>query len=366
MKRVMMRKMRACMVAGVCALTLSMGSASANYTNLYAFGDSLSDSGNMYNAVWALSGGTVQVPPPPYYQGRASNGPVAVEYLAQYLGLSAKPVIDMTGNIDPEGTNYAVLGSATGPVAQSGGTTYSNYMTFRYSASLPDVGIDFQVHSFADLTDGLPDGVIGGAADPQALYFLWGGANDAYLALEDPALDQDDAAQMNAIASATALQAAQGLGAHIQSLAALGARDFLVPNLPDLGRTPDAIAGSADGTYGSAYAPALTLYTDTFNATLASLLVPLDADPALRVFAFDVHGLFQDYVASGLYDTLHPCMTTPGCDPDTYLFWDGVHPTTHFHDELGRHMAQAVPEPAAYLLLMPALLLIAWAVRARA
>lgn len=44
---------------------LSAGVATAGYVNLYAFGDSLSDSGNMHNAVWALTGGTVKVPPSP-------------------------------------------------------------------------------------------------------------------------------------------------------------------------------------------------------------------------------------------------------------------------------------------------------------
>jgi hypothetical protein len=43
-----------------------------------AYGDSLSDNGNIY----AVSG----FPPPPYYNGRLSNGPVAVENLAAQLG----------------------------------------------------------------------------------------------------------------------------------------------------------------------------------------------------------------------------------------------------------------------------------------
>jgi phospholipase/lecithinase/hemolysin len=327
--------------------------AGAGYMSLYAFGDSLSDSGNMSNVVWALSGGTVEVPPPPYYQGRASNGPVAVEYLAARLGLTAKPVVDRTGNVDPAGTNFAVLGSATGPVTQANGTVYRNYMTFRYSPLLPDVGIYDQIGAFAFLT--------GGVADPHALYFLWGGANDAYLALEDPGIDQSNVAQMNAIAGASAQRAANNLGDQILYLASLGARDFLVPNLPDLGQTPDAVLGSLAGVYGRAYAPALSYYTETFNTTLASLLSTLDADPLLRIFEFDVYGLFAAYAGSGLYNTTQPCMLTPSCDPESYLFWDGVHPTTYFQARLGDLMAQAVPAPATLALLLPGLLLMAMA-----
>ncbi|MGQ9687111.1 MAG: SGNH/GDSL hydrolase family protein, partial [Thiobacillaceae bacterium] len=281
---------------GLIISSLTATGAGAAYLSLYAFGDSLSDSGNMHNVVYALTGGAVEVPPPPYWQGRASNGPVAVEYLAARLGLTAKPVFDISGTIDPTGSNFAVLGSSTGLVTQVNGTGYRNYMTFRYDPRLPDVGIDDQIGAFASLY---------GAADPLALYFLWGGANDAYLALEDPGIDQNDAVQMNAIAGNTALQAANNLGNQILFLTGLGARDFLVPNLPDLGKTPDAILGN----YGSAYAPALTLYTETFNATLATLLNTLDADPFLRIVDFDVYGLFKAYADSGLYDTLNPCIS---------------------------------------------------------
>lgn len=227
-------------------------------------------------------------------------------------------------------------------------------MTFRYSSLLPNVGMDDQVGVFTWLF---------GRADPQALYFLWGGANDAYLALEDPDIDQNDASQMNVVATNTALQAANNLANLIQSLASLGARDFLVPNLPDLGRTPDAVLGSLAGAYGSAYAPALSRYTDTFNTALATLLDTLDADPLLRIVQFDTFGLFEAYADSGQYNTLQPCMTTADCDPERYLFWDGVHPTTYFHARLGELMARALPAPNTMAMLVPGLLLLAIARR---
>ncbi len=180
------------------------------------------------------------MPPPPYYEGRASDGPVAVEYLAMQLGLSAAPVITPDGGIDPTGTNFAVLGSASGTVIQSTGGVYGNYMTFRYNPDLPNVSLRDQViDGYLFLHSG----------DPGALYFLWGGANDTYLALEDPGIDPDDANEMNRIAAATAAQAAANVVGYIDALADAGARSFLVPNLPDLGRTPDARFGSHGGAY---------------------------------------------------------------------------------------------------------------------
>src|SRR5688500_10530276 len=87
----------------ILAAMLAPALASADpITILYVAGDSLSDQGNGFN----LTGGTF---PPPPYDERASNGPVAVEYLASALGVPLTP--STTG-----GTNYAVVGAATGPV----------------------------------------------------------------------------------------------------------------------------------------------------------------------------------------------------------------------------------------------------------
>jgi phospholipase/lecithinase/hemolysin len=38
------------------------------------------------------------------------------------------------------------------------------------------------------------------------------------------------------------------------------------------------------------------------------------------------------------------------CDPSTWLFWDGVHPTTASHRIIGEGFADAVPEPAMLAL----------------
>lgn len=337
---------------GLAAL-LTVGSAQAAYTSLYTFGDSLSDSGNLYNLVYALTDGAIQVPPPPYYEGRASDGPVAVEYLAMQLGLSAAPVITREGVINPAGTNFAVLGSATGTVIQSTGGVYGNYMTFRYNPDLPNVSLrDQAVDGYLFLNSGV--------ADPGALYFLWGGANDAYLALEDPGVDSNDASEMNRIAAATAAQAAANVVGYIAALADAGARSFLVPNLPDLGRTPDARFGS----YGSAYAGALTFYTDTFNRVLGELIDGLAAE-SLRIVEFDVAALFDAFLADPSINTTTPCLWVEGCYPaltSQFLFWDGVHPTTAYHRILGEAMAAAVlsvPEPATLALLVAAVSLLA-------
>ena len=70
-----------------------------NYDEIYVFGDSFSDTGNVFNATKGA------IPPSPaYFNGRFSNGPVWVEYLAPQLGLTFDP-----------STNFA-FGGATGAV----------------------------------------------------------------------------------------------------------------------------------------------------------------------------------------------------------------------------------------------------------
>ena len=68
---------------------------------LYSFGDSLSDTGNVYLA----TGGTL--PGTPYFPGRFSNGPIWIDYLARSLGLPITP--SLAG-----GTNFAYGGADTG------------------------------------------------------------------------------------------------------------------------------------------------------------------------------------------------------------------------------------------------------------
>lgn len=69
-------------VAAASLFLCALPAQAATHSGLFAFGDSLSDNGN----VLALTGGAT--PGAPYVGGRFSNGMVAVEYLAQNQGLA--------------------------------------------------------------------------------------------------------------------------------------------------------------------------------------------------------------------------------------------------------------------------------------
>ena len=71
----------------VLAVSVAVAStpATAAYTSIFAFGDSLSDAGTPFSE---LAG---KIPLAPYVGGHFSNGPTWVEDLSQLLGLGLTP-----------------------------------------------------------------------------------------------------------------------------------------------------------------------------------------------------------------------------------------------------------------------------------
>lgn len=253
----------------------------APFSRIIVLGDSLSDTGNFFE----LSGG---FPPAPYFQGRASNGRLWVEYLAEGFGLSIA-----------EGDNYAVFGATT------------SSLNINDSPGGPDFpGLREEVQRLLVQN---PTGL-----DPDALYILWIGANDFFLHF---ATGGDPGAMI-----------ANGVGntaAAIQQLAAAGARHILVPNVPDIGLTPNAISSGA--------APLVTQLTAAYNNVLDGAFANL-GNAGIPIIELDAFGTFQGMVQyarkigfSNVTDSFLPAMEG---DVSGYLFWDEVHPTTRAHQVL--------------------------------
>ena len=88
----------------LCVLLVSLsvsGLTHAAYSGLYSFGDSLSDTGNVFATTHAPVTGV------PFFNGDYNNEPVWVDLLGPMLGL-ASPTASETG-----GTNYAWGGART-------------------------------------------------------------------------------------------------------------------------------------------------------------------------------------------------------------------------------------------------------------
>jgi phospholipase/lecithinase/hemolysin len=309
----------------------SLPAFAAPISALYVFGDSLSDNGNLSAAVFQNFG--LVVPVAPYAPGRATNGPVAAEVLAAGLGLA--PLLPVAVG----GTNYAVIGAATGEVVPAGGgAPADNFAEVLLGQPLPiSTALVYQVGGFLLANPG--------PLDPEALFMVWAGANDFYI---------------NGQAPGTVIPNAVGnIAGSIAALYGAGARRFVVPNLPDLSLAPDGD-------------PTLQPQSVAFNVALAQQLALLSQLPGMNLVAFDtfaaLNAIRANPAAFGLTNVTDACVTgnvlvvVAYCGAtveDEFLFWDGSHPTARGHELLGLALTDAVqesvPEPATMTLTALAL-----------
>jgi outer membrane lipase/esterase len=317
------------------AATLAVASTGAlAYSNVFIFGDSLSDSGNNGLALGVPNGvpqaitSDFFIPSLPFAPfGTYSNGPVWATPFAAGLGLSATPSLAGGSNFAFGGAR--TLANGTGP----GG--------FPFSATT-------QVGQFL--------GATGGIAPSNALYVVAIGGNDARDALEslgpNPSLPQ-----IVGTISAASNQFAINVGNIVDTLQAAGAQNIIVWNAPNLGTAP-AVVGQGAGAIGLA-----TLLAQSMNDALDYRL-----SFETGVFTFDVFGLVGQVVANpgayGLSNVTNACVTGICMDPSTYLFWDGIHPSAAGHQLIAGEMlqlAQAIPEPGTWLLMALGLVgLVGW------
>lgn len=300
MRRQLRRQLLAIGIMLLCLMPFRASAGAA--TGIYVFGDSLSDPGNVFQTS-LLAVGT-GLPAPPYFEGRFSNGYLWVDYLSKQLGFQLTPATE----VSPEAAVHAVS------FAYGGATTGTDNTV---DAALP--GLQQEVEQFQQF-------VTQTKLDPNALYALWIGANDY---LPDGSLSNSKAAPHAAQQPAEAIR---NIAAAIQALYGLGARHFLVTNLPALGATPLA------QTLSSEVALSLNQLTQRHNQALNRELDRLQQQlPQLQLIRLDVNQLFQQAVAGklGFTDVKRPCLdrsTGQVCaNPDQHLFWDALHPTTAAH-----------------------------------
>jgi phospholipase/lecithinase/hemolysin len=271
---------------------MAVSATAGPFTQLFVFGDSLSDVGNIEQATASFP----FVPPTPgpyYYDGRFSNGPVYAEFLA--AGLELPSVVHSRAG----GGNFAHGG------AKTSGTGFPNNLVVR------------------DVDDQVGDFLTAQSPDPDALFVVFAGANDLIGGQTNMSIP------VNRLAT------------DIGRLITAGARSLLVPNLPPLGYTPRYNDDAATlATYNAR--------TEQFNAALATMLDGLEAgNPAITVYRFDLAALFSEALADpaefGLTNVTAPAAPglQPGAtsydtnqiaaNPNEYLFWDDLHPTTAVH-----------------------------------
>ena len=120
----------------------------------------------------------------------------------------------------------------------------------------------------------------------------------------------------------------------MQQLISAGATDILVPNLPPLGLVPRYNGSPATSIPTT---QACALYDQALAAALGGLAA---ANPGvtLHLFQLDTYTLFNTIVgppiAKGFANVTASSQGMTTVNPDTYLFWDDLHPTTYGHSLL--------------------------------
>ena len=249
---------------------------------IIVFGESTSDVGNLFIVVGSPTGN-------PYWtDGRIGDGPNWTDYLASEY----KHVVGMVPSL-AGGTNYAIAGADT-------------------SFGLGPYGLGstgLQVTDFLSANPSIQ-------AMGNKLFVFWAGTNDILAGETDMKIPVGNIIEQ------------------IGMLFDAGARQFLVLNMNPLGLTPDGLYG---GGYNFLFIPSdvLNSLATAFNEELLAGLASFKcAHPAAKFYVLDVSQLYLDVLANpGLYGFLNvtdPVLWVAG-DPDTSLWWDGIHTTTRFH-----------------------------------
>jgi phospholipase/lecithinase/hemolysin len=302
---------------------MSQNSALPSYGAIYAFGDSLSDAGNL-SITTSAADATEPVSPPYFSQQYGpisgnvfSNGPTWVQDLSIALSL---------GTLAPSlagGTDFAYGGAQTGTTPQN--------------ASEPEIQAISLPAQLSEFQTRVP------SPSATALYTVSIGSNDLDAILATPGLTtQQQTTDVNdAVANEIAF---------VSHLVGDGAKNLLVMDVPDLGKVPEVTQGLVNGSD----APSASL--DTEASQLASeyntaLISQLGTIAGASVHVVDANSLLDNAIADpaayGLTNVTSPVWNgnftsassgalavSGAAAQDQYLFWDTYHPTETGHQAL--------------------------------
>jgi len=279
--------------------------ALAQWSDLIAFGDSLSDMGNAKDSI-------LNVPDvPPYWNGRFSNGPVWIEYVSEAAGLNTTH-----GSGISAGDNRAFGGSQTGQ-----GYSY---------LVLPNVGS--QINSYLNNVR---------ASIPSTdMVTLWAGGNDFLYGLGNP-----DTISAN-------------MESHIRALNTAGVQQIIVANLPPLEGTPE-VAGRSQTEQNR-------IATDVveYNSKLSTIVSDLRTELSMTIHFVDAWSIYNEIISKkdflGLVDISNPACSSSGtilplpiCNAgdtvaqnvDEFVYFDKAHPTATMHLLISMYLLQEIGTP---------------------
>jgi len=255
------------------------------FEGIVVFGDSLSDTGNFF----LISGDTYPVSPP-YYDGRFSNGPVWIESFAPMLG------VDADFNTPYLANPFLADNFATGGANSDDSDIWGLGLGLQTQIGIyAGTGRDFASDDLAVVWAGANDYLFGGVPDPYAVV--------------------------------------GNISTGIETLNLLGAQHLLVMNMPSLGNTPLL--------NGTIYSGMFNDLSAGHNQLLEGSVATLRTGLGVEIIYVDVETALNHILASpALFDfsnSTDACLSVgTACfdDPDSFVFWDDIHPTAATHELL--------------------------------
>ena len=333
------------------SVTTPPASQTPTFSQVVAFGDSLSDAGT-YNPTTADTNPANDSPSGLIFSTKP--GSTWAVYVAASFGATLMPNqqvnFGVVGNggkvIELGGSDYAEGGARIDVDAPNGGVVMQ---------TIPGVGpVPIQLATSRSIKTQIDDYLAehSNAFSDSQLVLIQGGANDIFGFLAQVAGNPSLAANASAVVGTVTTS----MLAQIGRLKSAGATHVIYSNLPDLGKTPQfsttPLAGLA------------TQMSLAYNAAVVSQL------NAWGVHIFDTAALINQVVATpstyGFTDATTPAcnsLTTPGnpatlsaliCSPTTlvapgadltHVFADGVHPTARSHALWSDQVTAAFPSP---------------------
>ena len=301
----------AVLLASVC----SMSAYSAEFSKVYVFGDSVSDSG--HGGIKSIHRVDPTDSDSPYAQ-------VAVEVFSEFIGVD--PLAPSTQG----GTNYALRASTTegmlqqyreltqtpepvsfAPVAFVSSNSFSASNEISASNELT-VSTDFSASDFV--------------VSDNEVFVLFGGSGEA-------------------LSGGSASEAVANIMTIADDLNDRGASLVMSSTLWDYGQSP---SGHAQPTWLVASPEDLLSFSQDFNGSLVAEAASSDAN----VLVFDLGGLINELMADpaafgfgedwAYYRSNTLQAASDDAAPEDYVFYDGIHFTATVHDVMGMYMASTL------------------------
>jgi phospholipase/lecithinase/hemolysin len=278
-------------------LTLCLSAAAfaaKPFSAIWVFGGPLEDVGNYASVFGNL--------PPPFYNNRFSNGPLAAEILAGQLGFALTPSLHRVGPV--QGNDFASADAlASGPDPKD---------------------LTGQVNAYFAAN--------GNKADPNALYYMIIGGNEVIAATLEP----NDQLAYSYLANAVYAKEAA-----IRRLVQAGARTLFVDNFFDIGVTPQfRAAGLSERA---------TKMSEIHNRLMERMLDQVERQLKFRLIRYDVFQFTHDVVEGGgalrFTNTTDSCLAmlaSGQCDFDHFVFFNELFPSARAHQVWGNALVAEV------------------------